>query len=66
MMTYEDALERVLKPLVAVPVVSMSLTDALGCCLAEEVTARVELPGFDTASMDGYAVRASEVPGGGV
>ena len=66
MITYEEALERVLNPLVAVPVVSMSLTDALGCYLAEEVTARVELPGFDTASMDGYAVRASEVPGGGV
>jgi molybdopterin molybdotransferase len=61
MITYEDALERVLKSLDPVPEVSMSLTDALGCCLAEEVRARVELPGFDTASMDGYAVRAAEV-----
>lgn len=61
MITYEDALERVLKPLVTDPAVSMSLTDALGCCLAEDVSARVELPGFDTASMDGYAVRAAEV-----
>jgi len=44
----------------------MSLTDALGGCLAEEVRARVELPGFDTASMDGYAVRAAEVAEAGV
>lgn len=66
MITYEEALERVLKPLVPVPGVSMSLTEALGRCLAEEVRARVELPGFDTASMDGYAVRAAEVVGAGV
>ena len=66
MITYEDALERVLKPLVAVPVVSMSLTEALGCCLAEDVSALVDLPGFDTASMDGYAVRAGEVSRSGV
>lgn len=66
MITYEEALEQVLKPLVPVPGVSMSLTEALGCCLAEEVRARVELPGFDTASMDGYAVRAAEVVGAGV
>ena len=58
MITYEDALERVLKPLVAVPVVSISLIEALGCYLAEEVTALVDSPGFDTASIDGYAVRA--------
>ena len=66
MITYEDALERILKPLMPVPAVSMSLTEALGCFLAEEVAARVDLPGFDTASMDGYAVRAAEVPGAGV
>ncbi len=66
MIAYDDALERILKPLVPVPPVSMSLTESLGCCLAEAVTARVALPGFDTASMDGYAVRASEVPGAGV
>ena len=66
MITYEDALERVLKPLVPVPGVSIPLTDALGCCLAGDVSARVELPGFDTASMDGYAVRAAEVAEAGV
>ena len=66
MITYEEALEEVLKALVPVPEVSMSLTDALGCCLAEDVLAWVELPGFDTASMDGYAVRAAEVAGAGV
>ena len=66
MITYEEALEEVLKALVPVPEVSMSLTDARGCCLAEEVRARVELPGFDTASMDGYAVRAAEVAKAGV
>jgi molybdopterin molybdotransferase len=66
MITYEDALERVLKPLAPVSVVSMSLTEALGCFLADAVTARVDMPGFDTASMDGYAVRAEEVVEAGV
>jgi molybdopterin molybdotransferase len=43
---------------VAVPlgVVRLPLTEAVGLVLAEGVSARAPMPGFDTAAMDGYAV----------
>ncbi len=37
--------------------------DALGQVLAEDVTAVVDLPGFDNSAMDGYAVRAADLAG---
>lgn len=39
---------------------------ALGCVLAEDALSDSDLPPFDKALMDGYAVRASDVPGAGV
>ena len=42
---------------------SVPLLDAVGCVLAEEVTAAWPLPSFDNTSMDGYAVRAADVSG---
>jgi len=41
----------------SLPVVTLPLADALGSTLAERLWARVGLPAFDTAAMDGYAVR---------
>jgi len=43
--------------------VRVPLLDALGCVLAEEVTAAWPLPSFDNTSMDGYAVRAADLAG---
>ena len=43
--------------------VSLELTAAEGCVLAEDVTAAVALPSFDNSAMDGYAVRAADVAG---
>jgi molybdopterin molybdotransferase len=40
--------------------VEVSLIDALGLVLAEDAVADVDLPPFDRASTEGYAVRASE------
>ncbi|OYR74587.1 hypothetical protein DJ76_05990, partial [Halorubrum ezzemoulense] len=37
---------------------TVSLADARGRVLAERVDAAIDVPGFDRASMDGYAVRA--------
>lgn len=45
----------------ALPMHSVGLREALGCVLAAEVSALVDLPGFDTAAMDGFAV-AGEGP----
>ena len=39
----------------------LSLSDAHGLVLAEDVTASVPLPSFDNSSMDGYAVRVEDV-----
>jgi molybdopterin molybdotransferase len=38
--------------------------DALGRVLAETVAADVDMPPFDKAAMDGYAVRAADLPSG--
>ena len=57
MISYEEALRQVLEGMTPVSSVSLSITECLGACLAKEVVAQVDLPGFDTASMDGYAVR---------
>ena len=40
---------------------SISLTDALGRILAEDVVADTDLPPFNRSQMDGYAVRAGDV-----
>ncbi|WP_284008466.1 molybdopterin biosynthesis protein [Haloarcula pelagica] len=39
------------------------LSDARGRVLAERVDATLDVPGFDRASMDGYAVRAADTVG---
>ncbi|MFB6152193.1 MAG: molybdopterin biosynthesis protein, partial [Haloarculaceae archaeon] len=44
---------------------SVPLADARGRVLAERVDAGIDVPGFDRASMDGYAVRARDTFGAG-
>ena len=39
----------------------LSLSDAYGLVLAEDVAARQPLPSFDNSAMDGYAVRVDDV-----
>ncbi len=41
------------------------LADAAGRTLAERVDASMDVPGFDRAAMDGYAVRAADTDGAG-
>ena len=42
-----------------------SLENARGRVLAERITAEIDVPGFDRAAMDGYAVRAGDTVGAG-
>ncbi|MHB8489008.1 MAG: molybdopterin molybdotransferase MoeA [Candidatus Dormibacteria bacterium] len=42
---------------------TVALDAALGRILAEPISSRSDLPGFDNSAMDGYAVRASDVAG---
>lgn len=45
------------------PPVTVTLADALGLVLAENVVAPLSLPGFDNSAMDGYAVVADDIAG---
>ncbi len=42
---------------------TVTLTNSLGRILAEEVIAPLDVPGFDRASMDGFAVRSEDTLG---
>jgi molybdopterin molybdotransferase len=45
------------------PAVTVTLTEAQGLVLAEDVVAQLALPVFDNSAMDGYAVRAEDTSG---
>jgi putative molybdopterin biosynthesis protein len=44
---------------------TVSVDRSAGRVLAERVDARIDVPGFDRAAMDGYAVRATDTDGAG-
>jgi molybdopterin molybdotransferase len=57
----EEHLARILAPVAALAPVSVPVADAVGLVCAADVVAPAELPRFDHAAMDGYAVRAADV-----
>lgn len=61
--TLEEHRRRVVSLAAPAPQVTVPVADALGLALAEDVAARVDLPGVDNSAMDGYAVRAAELAG---
>ncbi len=61
MITVEEALARLLASLAALPAEQVSISDAVGRVLAEDVAARRTQPPFAVSAMDGYAVRADDV-----
>ncbi len=61
MVSVEQALEIVLREAQALPVEEVALDDALARVLGEDVHADRDLPPFDRAAMDGYALRAADV-----
>src|SRR6266513_2296377 len=61
MISVEEALARLLAPLVSLPPEQVSVADAVGSVLAEDVAARRTQPPFAVSAMDGYAVRADDV-----
>ncbi|HEU5008888.1 MAG TPA: gephyrin-like molybdotransferase Glp [Jatrophihabitantaceae bacterium] len=56
--TVDEHLATVLDGIGSVDPIELTLLDAQGLLLAENVTTDVNLPGFDNSAMDGYAVRA--------
>jgi molybdenum cofactor synthesis domain-containing protein len=61
MIPVSEAIQIILRHTSQLEVESVSLSDALGRVLAEDVIADCDLPPFDRAQMDGYAVRAEDV-----
>src|SRR5882672_1244708 len=59
----EDALARFEAALFprAVPAEKRQLADALGCALAEDVVAPIDVPPFDRSNVDGFAVRSADL-----
>lgn len=63
MIAVDKALEIVLAHTRPLPAEDALLEDALGRVLAEDVASDVDLPPFDRAMMDGYALRAEDTAG---
>jgi len=61
MIPVADANQIVLDQTTTLPAESVALADALGRILAEDIVADTDLPPFDRAQMDGYALRAADV-----
>ena len=63
MRSVEEHRDAVLALVAPLPSERVAVGAALGRVLAQEVTAAVDLPGFDNSAMDGYAVRAADLDG---
>jgi len=63
LLTLEEAQERVLGHARRLSVESVPIAGAGGRVTAEDVRARVDLPPFASSAMDGFAVRAADLPG---
>ena len=63
MIPVEQALDIVLSHTPVLPSEEADLAEVVGRVLAEDVRSDVEMPPFDRAAMDGYAVRARDVAG---
>lgn len=61
MLSVTNALETVSNSIPALTPVTSDLFSAQGLLLAEEVTSPLEVPPFDKACMDGYALRAEDI-----
>src|SRR3977135_3004617 len=44
-----------------IPNPSRGLADALGCALAEDIVAPIDVPPFDRSNVDGFAVRSADL-----
>jgi molybdenum cofactor synthesis domain-containing protein len=60
MISVAEAIRIIREQTVALPVETVALADMLGRILAEDVIADSDLPPFDRAQMDGYAVRSAD------
>ena len=60
MLSFEEARRLILSSVAALRIERVSLLEAIGRVLAEEVFAPFDLPACDNSAMDGYAVRSAD------
>nr|WP_107452095.1 gephyrin-like molybdotransferase Glp [Streptomyces sp. NRRL F-5650] len=63
MWSVQEHLDDVLATVRPLDPIELNLLDAQGCVLVDDVTVPLSLPPFDNSSMDGYAVRVTDVAG---
>jgi len=63
MLSVEEAEKRILDSIHVLNDVEVSLLDALGLTLAEDIIANFDVPPHSNSAMDGYAVRAEDIVG---
>jgi molybdopterin molybdotransferase len=61
MITVEEALDKVLSHIQPLGSERVSILEALGRVCAEDILANRDIPSFDNAGMDGYAVRSEDI-----
>jgi molybdopterin molybdotransferase len=63
LISIDEARRLVLDRVEPLPVQTLGLETAAGRVLAEDASATVDLPPFDSSAMDGFALRSSDTPG---
>src|SRR5688500_4217 len=63
LLSIDEALARVLARVQPLDAERVPVAAAAGRVLAEDVSSRVDLPPFASSAMDGFAVRAEDLPG---
>ena len=61
----DDHLAQILDAVSPLSPLDLTLADAHGCVLAEDIATGFPLPPFDNSAMDGYAVRAEDIAAAG-
>ncbi len=56
MISVYEAIEKIKGTIKELNPIEVVLTEANGCCLAEDIFAPIDMPPFDQSAMDGYAV----------
>lgn len=64
MISVEEAIEKIVQHAGTQPKRKVSLHEAMGQVLAQEVSADIDSPPFDKSLMDGFALRTRDLPGG--
>src|SRR5207244_3733606 len=57
----EEVRREILNRIRTLAPIELPLQEAFGCVLAADVVAELDMPGFSSSAMDGFAVRASDV-----